>query len=310
MAILDLSKMPQALGQNTPRIDLATGKPLRPALDNEAFINEVVRSSLQALDEVVFEVQGDVTEALALGNQATAFGRMRLVAGTASGTDVAARWNVELEIDVGTDVWAQTGLYLDLMTDGTSRFSVIANQFRAIDPGFMGGEPTTIFDYVAPYFRFGVPVVLDTGELLTNAVTHLAASTGTISGSSLSVTKSFYGGTDAKIDINLEPVSGLAPVANSANVVTQRTYPVALDFGTPFNSLTAYDVCIGSNDIDVRNAIGTSTEKVVDSLYFYPGTCSKPILYPSVPSGSHTFSVFEPYGLPMVATMSVTEFKR
>src|SRR5438874_666850 len=118
---VDFNSFPQALAQNVQRIDPASGKALQPTLDNEFFLHEWVKANTQALDEAVISVQGDVTlaqadaaDALALGQQATASGRMRLVAGSSAPTGVLARFSVELEVIAGTNVWAETGLFLDV----------------------------------------------------------------------------------------------------------------------------------------------------------------------------------------------------
>ena len=68
-------------------------------------------------------------------------------------------------------------------------------------------------------------------------------------------------------------------------------------------------VSAGSDSIDASKA-GSGLEAVVGTLIFFPQGGSKQIILPNVPAGVRTFSISEPYGLWMNATVSVTEFKR
>ena len=308
MAYVDFGTFPQALAVDTKRVK-EDGKPTQATLDNEFFLHRWVQDNTQALDEAVIEVEGDVTEALALGNQATASGRIRLVAGGSAPAGVAVRFSVELEITAGSNTWAATGLYLDLLLDGTGRFVIIADQFTLIDPDYSSGTATQVFNYIGGVFRFNVPVILDTGEIAGNAVTSTAANTGSIASSALSVSKSFYGGTDALVIVTLEPTSGIAPGAATAFAITQRTYTVTMD-GVSIGTIKAYDTVVGANSATVRNAADIGSETVVGGLYTYPQGGAKQFMVTGVSAGSRTFAVTDTSGLSMDAAISVIEFKR
>lgn len=210
-AAIDLGSFPQALGQDVQRIDPATGKALQPTLDNEFFLANWVKDNTQALDDFTVTVQSTADDALSLGEQATAFGRMRLTA-TSAPTGTTARFSVELEVTSGSNVWAQTGFYMDVKNDGTSRIAFVASQFLFIDPAYNSGLAATVLEYISGAWYFNVPVILRTGEIDTNAVSKLRATSGSGGGLSLVVTD-FIAGSELNV---LAIGSATAGYANSA----------------------------------------------------------------------------------------------
>jgi hypothetical protein len=227
-AAIDLGSFPQALGQDVQRIDPATGKALQPMLDNEFFLAQWVKDNTQAVDDFAVSVQsqavaaqGTADDALNLGEQATAFGRMRLSATTAP-TGVSARFAVELEVTSGSNVWAQTGFYMDVTSGGTSRIAFVASQFLFIDPAYNSGLAATVLEYISGAWYFNVPVIIRTGELNTNAASKLRATSGSGSGLSLAVTD-FIAGSELNV---LAIGSATAGYANSA-VTAIPTAPYA-----------------------------------------------------------------------------------
>lgn len=196
-AVIDLGSFPQALGQDVQRINPQTGKALQPTLDNEYFLAQWVKDNTQALDDFTVTVQATADDALGLGEQATAFGRMRLNATTAP-TGVSARFAVELEVTAGSNTWAETGFYMDVTSGGTSRITFIASQFLFIDPAFNSGLAAVVLEYVSGAWYFNVPVIIRTGEIGSNAASKLRVTTG--SGSSVSmVVTDFIAGSELNV---------------------------------------------------------------------------------------------------------------
>jgi hypothetical protein len=112
---------------------------------------------------------------------ATASGQIRLVA-TAAPSGVTASYAIELQTTT-LGVWAQTGLYLDLI-GGVSRLRIVVDQFHMTDPGYNGGDATEVFAYDSGdgVFRFFVPVEIITDEIALNAVTNAASDVQTVAG--------------------------------------------------------------------------------------------------------------------------------
>lgn len=150
---------------------------------------------------------------------------------------------------------------------------------------------------------------LTTGKLDTNAVTSMAANAGTISFSSVSVSKTFYGGTDAFVSIEINPSSTLTGAASAGWSAVLRTYPFYVD-GVAINSLVAYDVPVGANSSTVRNAIDTGSETVVGALLWGPAPVSRSFIISGLSSGGHSFAIGETAGNTVIASIAVTEFKR
>lgn len=348
MSNIDLSKLPQALGQNVERIDPKTGLATQATLDNEFFLATAIKGQLQALDHAVILAQSDADDAQASvlieaiarsngdsalsaavtfeataranadtslasavissearstgGSAATA--QMQLVA-TAGIPGAAAEFSWQLRTSgsnypVGMTAYA---------SGGVGKIAFTAQQFSLTDPSYLGGAPDNVFSYSAGKWRFGVPVELNTGELAGNSVTSIASNSGIIAGSVLSVSKSFYGGTDAMVIVTLETAGGLSPVPSAAQTVVQRTYTFHVD-GTPIDTITAYDSVVGANSATVRDAAGSGTTVVVGALYTGPSNAAKLFFIPGLSAGTHSFEINEVAGLSMQAKIAVVEFKR
>lgn len=150
---------------------------------------------------------------------------------------------------------------------------------------------------------------IDTVRIGTNAITSMAATSGAISFSSISVSKSFYGGTDAFVTVEINPSSSISSTAFGAYSASLRTYPFYVD-GVPINSLTAYDTPVGANSAVVRNAANTGTETVVGALIWGPAAVARSFVIPGLTAGGHSFAVGETAGNYVIASIAVTEFKR
>jgi hypothetical protein len=331
VSIIDLSKLPQSLGQNVARFDPQTGLATQAVLDNEFYLETVIKSQLGALDHAALTAQStadgaqaNVTieattranadsalaaaivsaEARATGGSA-ATAQMQLVA-TAGVGGATAEFSWELRAS-GTNY--PVGMTAYVSSGGVGSISFTAESFQLTDPSYAGGVPGNVFEYSSGFWRFNVPVELVTGELAANAVTDIASNLASLAGTSLVVSKSFYGGTNALVIVTLEPSATVSPSAVTAQTITQRTYPFAVD-GVTVGSLTSYDAPIGSNTATVRDAAGAGTTNVVGSLLWYPQNVTKQFPVVGLSAGVHTFGVSEPYGLNTNAVVSVMEFKR
>jgi hypothetical protein len=333
VSIIDLSKLPQSLGQNVARFDPQTGLATQAVLDNEFYLETVIKSQLGALDHAALTAQStadtaqaNVTieattranadsalaaaiisaEARATGGSA-ATAQMQLVA-TAGVGGATAEFSWELRAS-GTNY--PVGMTAYVSSGGVGSISFTAEAFQLTDPSYAGGVPGNVFEYSSGFWRFNVPVELVTGELALNAVTDIAFNAGTISsGGSLSVSKSFYGGTDAIILVCLEPASSLSPTPVQTYALNQRTYTVALDVSTLVGTMAAYDVAVAANMATVRDAAGAGTTNVVGALYWGPQGLFKSFNAVSLAAGSHSFSVTNPYTEAMDARIIVLEPKR
>lgn len=337
MANVDAASFPQALGLNEPRVDLNTGLPTRATLDNEQYLHQWVKDNTQALDNAVLSAQSTATSAA--GAAAAASAAVTIEASTRASADSAqatALIQAEARATGGSAATAQMQLVAtagipgaaaefswQLRTSGTDfpvgmtayasgvtgSIAFTAQQFSLTDPSYLSGAPGNVFTYSAGKWRFGVPVELVTGELAANTVTSVASNSGVIAGTSLTATKSFYGGTDAMVIVTLETAGGLSPTPSAAQTVTQRTYQFYVD-GVLTDTLTAYDQAVGSNSATVRDAAGTGTTVVVGALYMGPANVAKLFFVSSLSAGSHSFGIQELAGLSMLCKVAVVEFKR
>jgi hypothetical protein len=300
VSVFDISKLPSSLGANHERVDLKTGLPTQATLDNEFYLSLAVKNAFQAVNDKVIEVEGDVTEALALGNQATASGRIRLQAAGATPTGVLVRFAVELDVHGDGTVWAAAGFYLDIKSDLTSRIVMVANQFTLVDPGYAGAAATQVFNYISGVFRFNVPVLFDTVEIAPGAVTGSATASGD-AGSGISAAVTLYGNSPVTLFASVRPNGSFAASPVVANPVTVRTYFLTLD-GNPLSSFTVRDQVVAAN------GSGSS----VSGLFFFPGEVTRQLPYSGslFTAGSHTFGLSGGGGAAIDADLTVFEFKR
>src|SRR5215207_895487 len=170
---INLQTVPQVLGQNVKRINTETGLPTAAQLDNEWFIYEALKDNSQLLNEAVTTVESKT-------NNISANGKIRMVATTAP-SGASARYSVELETNTA-GVWAGTGLYLDLLVGGTSRFVVVANQFSMLNPDGSGNYDP-IFEITGTKARFFVPIEIVTDDIIAGGVTGIASASGSLGSS-------------------------------------------------------------------------------------------------------------------------------
>lgn len=348
MAFVDFGSFPQALGQNVQRIDLNSGKPLRATLDNELYLNQWVKDNTQALDNAVItavstaeDAQAQVlieADARSAGDDALAATVAIEATARANGDTSLASLLVDVETRATGGSWATAQMELvatsgiggaaaefswqlrafgsnfpvgmtAYLSSGVGGIAFTAQQFSLTDPSYLGGTPGNVFNYTFGKWRFNVPVELDTGELALNSVTSIASNLGVIAGSSLGVTKTFYGGTNAMVIVTLEGAGGLSPAASAAQTIVQRTYNFYVD-SVLTDNIKAYDVVVGSNSAVVRDAAGSGTTTVVGALYMGPANVAKLFFVELLSAGGHSFEIQEVAGLSMLAKVAVVEYKR
>lgn len=311
MAVIDFDNFPQALAANEQRIDLQTGHALRPTLDNEFFLHEWVKANTQALDYHVDQVQQTADDAAAsVVNESIA---------RANGDSALAANISTLSTTVGSNS-AQLTVLAASINGVEVKFGVMG-YINGVTGGFvftgiqqLDGSVSYDLEITSNVIIHGdvfIDGTLTTSKVAANAITSMAVASGVISAgySSLAVTKSFYGGTDAYVVVSLHPSNSLVGASSTTWAATLRSYPFYVD-SVAIDSLTAWDQPVGGSTATVRNAIGTGTTDVVGSLLWGPAPVTKSFIVSGLSAGTHQFAVNEPAGNFVNATIAVTEFKR
>lgn len=283
---IDLSKLPPVLPVAVSRVD-KSGKPTKATIDWEQYYSEFVKVTANFANTTSIRtdtVQSDITTLSTTvgGNTAS------ITTLTSSVGGIEVKYGVQGSINGVTGGFIFSGI---LKNDGS-----VAYDLEIVSNVSIHGDVT-------------IDGTLTTSKVAANAITSIAANAGTINGTALSVSKSFFGGTDALVQVTIEPASGISPSGVQAYAITPRTWTIYLD-GSPISSIRAYDRPVGSNLQSVRDAAGTGIVNVVGNMNWYPTGGEKTIIATGLSAGVHTFAVADSYGVPVDATITVTEFKR
>jgi len=204
---VDVTTLPSLLGVNVKRVIPETGKPTKFTLDQETAQRQWTLDTAADLQGQVILAQDTADDASAAvvleatarasGDSANASLIIAAEARVSGGSAATAQIQIAAEANPSGYV-ASFGYYLRVSgnnypvgmvarvtSGGVGEIAFLASQFSLTDPSFNGGLPGNVFTYSAPFFRFNVPVLLDTGELAGNAASKIrsnsASGTSTVS---------------------------------------------------------------------------------------------------------------------------------
>lgn len=274
---VDTTNLLPNLSADVQRVIPETGRPTKETLDQELLQRDWFMGTVINMESRIVEVRADtdtasasvVTEASArvAGDAAqasltqtveaalsggavvsgSATSQMRMIA-TAAPTGYSASFELYLRAS-GTNF--PVGMQM-LVGGGVGRIAFTAQQFMLTDPSYLGGAPGNVFLYTGGVWRFSVPVLFDTGEIATNAVSKPRTNSASGAASVSVVATDFLPGSELLILAIASPTVGYtdssitaAPTNNSYiqvvvdGVLQKQTFaPITLDTRTTGGSGT------------------------------------------------------------------------
>jgi len=195
-------------------------------------------SRIQVTEDVTTTTAETATTALVRANAATAQGRVALKAVSAPG-GVTARYSVELSTTVDGET-NTTGMYLDLLPDGTGQVIFDTDTFK------IGDLTTNIFPFVVDTGVVYVQDLTILGELIEiNGVSRQSVSIAEVTNGHLTHSVTIRDGATYLVVVSFGPKDATGQYGSGTAGGNIRTHNLTID-GTLVDTIFSSDVCVAS----------------------------------------------------------------
>ena len=294
-SIREVNEVSEGLAQRTTIIEAELEDARNPEANLSAKLTEVDQARIDG--DTALAAQIVTAEAHATGGDAVT--QMRMVA-EAAPAGYTAQFSMFLRV---SNVNYPVGLTMRLDSGGDAYIDFTALKVRFTDPSYGGGVPGNVLTYNGTHWVFGVPIIITTGEIATDAVTSLAANSGTILGSSVGVTKTFSAGSDAVVLVSTSPPTSITPAASGNYAAAYRQFSIKLD-GVQVGVQGGHDRPIRA-DTTVVSGVA-----VITTMNWAPVPTFGIHIITGLSAGSHTISVDDGGGFPIASDAVVVVLER